>query len=159
MIKIGVISDTHGVLRDEVIEILKGCQAILHAGDINKPEIIQRLEAIAPLYIVRGNNDKGEWAEILPLFLEFELYGYQFYMTHQKKDVPKPYPKVDFIITGHSHQYAYEDEKDTIWLNPGSCGKRRFGLEISMAILEIVGGKLRIVKKQLEPPLNVVSSK
>ena len=151
MIKIGVISDTHGVLRDEVIEILQECKFILHAGDINQPEIVQRLEAIAPLYVVRGNNDKGEWADKLPMFLEMTLCGYQFYITHQKKDVPKPTPNVDFIITGHSHKYAEDYEKSTIWLNPGSCGKRRFGLEISMAILEVTEEGIKVVKKQLIP--------
>ncbi|MBP3886305.1 MAG: metallophosphoesterase family protein [Cellulosilyticum sp.] len=154
MTKIGVIADTHGLLRDEVIELLKECQVILHAGDINKPEIIETLKKIAPLYVVRGNNDKGEWAEALPKFIEERLYGYVFYMTHQKKDVPNPIPNVDFIITGHSHKYAEEDEKSPVWLNPGSCGKRRFGLEISMAILEVTDAGIKVVKKQLVPPSN-----
>lgn len=154
MIKIGVISDTHGLLREEVIALLKECQLILHGGDINKPEIIQILKEIAPLYVVRGNNDKGQWAEELPMFLEMTLYGYRFYMTHQKKDVPKSRPNVDFIITGHSHKYAVGHEKDIVWLNPGSCGKRRFGLEISMAIIEITETGFKVVKKQLVPPSN-----
>jgi len=137
MIKIGVISDTHGLLRDEVIATLQDCKLILHAGDINQPEIVERLREIAPLYVVRGNNDKGDWANEIPISLEFEIEGYRFYMAHQKKDVPKEYAHWDFIIIGHSHKYSEEKQEGTILLNPGSCGKRRFGLEISMAVLEI----------------------
>lgn len=151
MTRIGVISDTHGLLRDEVIGHLKKCQVILHAGDINKPEIIEKLEQIAPLYVVRGNNDKGEWAETLPLFLKFEIEGCQFYMTHQKKDVPKEELDVDWVIIGHSHKYLEDKKGHTNWLNPGSCGKRRFGLEISMAILEVNDNEVAVQKIILDP--------
>ena len=146
MIKIGVISDTHGLLRQEVVDYLQTCQVILHAGDINRPEVLERLREIAPLYVVRGNNDKGEWAEGLPLSLECEIEGYRFYMTHQKKDIPKEQPKVDFIIVGHSHKYLEEKKDGMIWLNPGSCGKRRFDLEISMAIIQVDGDTVEIQK-------------
>lgn len=150
MTRIGVISDTHGLLRDEVIVHLKDCKLILHAGDINKPEILQKLNEIAPVYVVRGNNDKDEWAEALPMSLAFEIEGYRFFMTHQKKDVPKILPQVDFIIIGHSHKYLEEKQGNLTWLNPGSCGKRRFGLEISMAILIIQNDKVEVQKIVLE---------
>lgn len=151
MTKIGVISDTHGLLRKEVIKHLQGCDAILHAGDINKPEILEELRQIAPLYVVRGNNDKGEWAEELPICLKFEIAHQHFFMAHQKKDVPKNLEQVDWVITGHSHKYLETHEGKVTWLNPGSCGKRRFGLEISMAIIEIENGQIVIHKLLLNP--------
>lgn len=153
MTKIGIISDTHGLLRDEVITYLQECQLILHAGDINRPEVLEKLRQIAPLYVVRGNNDKGDWAEKLPISLEFEIEGYRFFMTHQKKDVPKILSNVDFVIIGHSHKYLEQKQENQIWLNPGSCGKRRFDLEISMAILEIDLQNIAIQKIVLNPEI------
>lgn len=149
MLKIGIISDTHGLLRDEVIEYLQSCDAILHAGDINTPELVEELSQIAPLYVVRGNNDKGEWAEALPHDLKITLGGKQFYMVHQKKEVPKALEDIDVVIYGHSHQYHLEQAEDRIWLNPGSCGKRRFGLPITMAYLMIDDEKITIEKIEL----------
>lgn len=151
MFKIGIVSDTHGLLRDEVVEHLKSCHAILHAGDINTPQIIEDLSQIAPLYVVRGNNDKGQWAEALPDHLSMNLGGKNFYMVHQKKDVPKSLENVDFIIYGHSHQYNFVKEQNRIWLNPGSCGKRRFGLPITMACLVFQNEEVKIEKIELKP--------
>ncbi len=85
--KIGILSDTHDLLRPEVIDALQGCDNILHGGDISSQRILDRLEKIAPVKAVRGNND-GEWAEHLPMFLDFELGGLHIYMTHRKKDLP-----------------------------------------------------------------------
>lgn len=151
MYKIGVISDTHGLLRDEVIAHLKMCDVIFHAGDINTPEIIEVLSQIAPLYVVRGNNDKGQWADALPEHLWVELAGKTFYMVHQKKDVPKALDQVDFVIYGHSHKYNVVTEENMTWLNPGSCGKRRFGLPITMVILELENNEVKLEKIELEP--------
>ena len=133
--KIAVISDTHNLMREEVIEHFKDCDAILHAGDIAKPEIIDELEKFAPLYLVRGNADK-EWAEHIPYTLEFELYGKKFFMTHKKKDVPENV-EADVVICGHSHKYVESFENERLFLNPGSCGPRRFTQPITMAILTI----------------------
>lgn len=133
--KIAVISDTHNLLREEVIDHIRGCDAILHAGDIAKQEIIDELERLAPLYIVRGNADR-EWAEHIPYTLEFELYGKKFFMTHKKKDIPDNI-EADVIICGHSHKYAESREGDVLFLNPGSCGPRRFTQPITMALLTI----------------------
>lgn len=144
MYKIGVISDTHGLLRDEVIAHLKECQLILHGGDINKPEIITALEAIAPVKVVRGNNDKGEWAEQLPETLQFTVEGKNFFMVHNKKDMIKDKTGIDVIVYGHSHKYSCTLEGATYMLNPGSCGKRRFDLAITMAILTIDQGEIKI---------------
>ena len=86
--KIGIISDTHGLLRPEVLSALNGCEAILHAGDVCRQEILDELEKIAPVYVVRGNNDK-EWAENIPVLLDFEIAGLRVFMTHKKTDLPR----------------------------------------------------------------------
>lgn len=151
-IKVGIISDTHGLLREEVKHILQECNYIVHGGDINKQVIIDELESIAPLYIVRGNNDK-EWAEHLPNNLSFEIGSVRFYMVHDKKYVPKDLQDIDVIVFGHSHKY-YEEEKDGIlWLNPGSCGKRRFDQSISMAVMTIKMGAWKIEKIEFNPEM------
>ncbi len=139
--KIGVISDTHDLLRPEVIGALQGCGYILHGGDISSQRILDRLAQIAPVKAVRGNND-GEWAEHLPLFLDFELGGLRIYMTHKKKDLPKDLTAYDLVICGHTHQYAEvwqetAGKNRTLLFNPGSCGPRRFIQPITMAILRI----------------------
>ncbi len=139
--KAGIVSDTHDLLRPEVIEALHECDCILHGGDISSPQILARLEKIAPVKAVRGNNDK-EWAEHLPMFLDFELGGLHIYMTHRKRDLPRDLTPYDLVIYGHSHQYAsvWQDavgKRRTLLLNPGSCGPRRFIQPITMAILII----------------------
>ena len=101
--KIGILSDTHNMLRPEVLEALQGCDLILHAGDIAKPEILDKLRQIAPIKVVRGNNDRA-WAEDLPMQLAFELEGYRFFMTHKKRDIPADVD-ADIVIFGHSHKY------------------------------------------------------
>ena len=138
--RIGILSDTHDLLRQEVTDVLQGCDCILHAGDISSRRILDRLEQIAPVKAVRGNNDK-EWAEDLPLFLDFELAGLRIYMTHRKKDLPQDLAAYDLVVCGHSHQYAsvwqeFPGGKRTLLFNPGSCGPRRFVQPITMAILE-----------------------
>ena len=139
--KIGILSDTHDLLRQEVIQCLRGCDCILHGGDISSRKVLDQLTQIAPVKVVRGNNDK-DWAEDLPLFLDFELAGLRFYMTHKKKDLPKDLSAYDLVIYGHSHQYAEAwlppaGTHRTLLLNPGSCGPRRFHQPITMAIMEI----------------------
>ena len=142
--KIGVLSDTHDLLRQDVTDALQGCDAILHAGDISSRRILDRLEEIAPVKAVRGNND-GEWADDLPLFLDFSLGGLRIFMTHKKKDLPKDLTGYDLVICGHTHRYASvwqepAGRKRTLLLNPGSCGPRRFTQPITMAILRIDEG-------------------
>ena len=135
MHKIAVISDTHNLLRPEVLSVLEGCEAILHAGDISTPEIYDRLQNIRTIYAVRGNNDRN-WASEIPLVLQFELYGIQICMTHIKRNIPKEH-NADLVIYGHSHRYSCSRERDTVYLNPGSCGPRRFNQEITMAVLKL----------------------
>lgn len=142
--KIAIISDTHNLLRPEVTERIRGADCILHGGDISSKEILDRLEAIAPVRVVRGNNDK-EWAGHLPEFLDFELAGIHFYMTHKKKDLPNDLSPYDLVVVGHSHQYSetwkeWPDGRKTLILNPGSCGPRRFFQAITMALLAVDDG-------------------
>lgn len=136
--KIAVLSDTHGLLRPEVTEILHDCDGAIHAGDINSREILNQIWDASgrnkPFYVVRGNNDKA-WAMDLPLTMEFTLGGTHFFLVHNKKDVPANQKDTQIIICGHSHKYLEEEKDGRLWLNPGSCGKRRFYQEITMAIL------------------------
>ena len=143
--KLAILSDTHGLLRPEVLEYLKDVDAILHGGDINKPGIIDELRQYAPLYIVRGNNDK-EWAEAIPHDLTVTLGGVTFYMVHNKKEVPADLSGVDAVVFGHSHKYVQEEKDGVLWLNPGSCGPRRFHQEITMMMVEIADGHIQVTK-------------
>lgn len=136
MPKLAILSDTHGLLRPEVLTILRACDVILHGGDINKREIINELQSIAPTYVVQGNNDAA-WSMDLPLHREMELFGLHIYMTHKKKDLPKDLSDFDLVIYGHSHKYEERSEGETVLLNPGSCGPRRFDQEITMAVVEM----------------------
>ena len=139
--KIGIISDTHSLLRPEVSSVLSGTDAILHAGDIGNRQILNQLQSIAPVHAVQGNADTG-WAEDLPSFLDFELAGLRFYITHKKKDLPKDLSLYDLVVVGHSHQYAEKwlppvQGNRTLLFNPGSCGPRRFYQPITIAIMII----------------------
>ena len=148
--RIAVLSDTHGLLRPEVLSAISGCDAIIHGGDINKPEIIERLQEIAPVYVVRGNNDK-EWAEHIPATLTFQIEDCRFFLVHNKKEVPKILTGIDAVIFGHSHKYFAQTIDGRLWLNPGSCGKRRFDQEITLAILTVDGSSLSVEKIVIQP--------
>ena len=147
--KLAILSDTHNLLRPQVLEALRGVDAILHGGDISKQEILDRLEEFAPVCVVRGNNDK-EWAEHLPHDRTLTLDGVTFYMVHKKAEVPKGLTGVDVILYGHSHKYSEEVKDGVLWLNPGSCGPRRFHQDITMAIMDIENGSYT-VEKLLSP--------
>lgn len=152
MKKIGVVSDTHGMLRKEVMDALKGCDAILHGGDINKQEILDALAEIAPVYVVRGNNDKG-WAEHIPEYLQIELFGIRIYMVHNKKHLPEYLPDTELIIYGHSHKYEERKAQGKVYLNPGSCGPRMFHQEITLAVIRVEdSGKFQIEKLCIPHP-------
>ena len=142
---IAILSDTHGLLRPEVVEYLKTADAILHAWDINRQDIVDQLRQYAPLYIVQGNNDK-EWAEPIPHDLTVTLGGVSFYMVHNKKEVPADLPGIDAVVFGHSHKYFQEEKDGILWLNPGSCGHRRFHQEITMMMAEADNGTLQVEK-------------
>ena len=143
--KLAILSDTHGLLRPQVLVHLKNADAILHGGDINKQSVVDELRQYAPLYVVRGNNDK-EWAEEIPHDLTIALGGVTFYMVHNKKELPAKLDGVDVVVFGHSHKYVQEEKEGLLWLNPGSCGPRRFHQEITMMMAEVGEGKIRVEK-------------
>ena len=143
--KLAILSDTHGLLRPEVMEQLRNADVILHAGDLHKPEIVEKLRQYAPLHVVRGNNDRN-WAEHLPHHLTVTLGGLTFRMVHNPKELPPNLDGVDVVVFGHTHQYVQEERKGILWLNPGSCGPRRFHREITMMAAELTDGQLRVEK-------------
>lgn len=143
--KLAILSDTHGLLWPEVVEHLKTADAILHGGDINKQAIVDELRQYAPLYIVRGNNDWG-WAEDIPHDLTVTLDGVTFCMVHNRKELPLNLAGVDVVVFGHSHKYVEEEKEGILWLNPGSCGPRRFHQEITMMMAELTDGKIHVEK-------------
>lgn len=143
--KIGIISDTHGLLRLEVLEILKTCDCILHAGDVTRPELLDELRCLASIYVVRGNND-GEWAAGIAKTLPFRIEGVEFFMTHNKKDVAWELGSTQVVIFGHTHSYFEKTIDGRLWLNPGSCGRSRFGQDISMAVMTVENGTYHVDK-------------
>ena len=145
MKRVIVLSDTHGLLRPEVLEYLSQADVIIHGGDINTRAIVDKLREYAPLYIVRGNNDK-EWAEGLPQSLTFTIGGVRFFLVHNRKDVPSDLSDTDVVVYGHSHKYACEERNGVLWLNPGSCGRRRFDQEITFAVMTVDGGHFQVEK-------------
>ncbi len=208
--RIGVISDTHGILRPETAEILKTCEIILHAGDVGKPEVLRQLRDIRDTYAVRGNVDSGrirefyareterrkcaedvkicakefedsraggfevqaggfeakaggfearadkfeagraELLEHLPEELEIELFGFRIYMIHDKKQIRKDLSGVDLIICGHSHKYEVGRLENTVCLNPGSCGPRRFRLPVTMMLLTLYPAEHRLETERID---------
>ena len=147
--KIGVVSDTHGLLRPEVAAVLEGCAVILHGGDIGGQDILDALGELAPVYPVRGNNDWGPWGESIPLTRELELGGLRICMAHMKRDLPGDLTSYDLVITGHTHKYAESRQGKTLLLNPGSCGPRRFGQPITFALLEVTEKGIAVQKADI----------
>lgn len=136
---IGVISDTHGLLREEVYSIFKDCSLIIHAGDIGNPQILKELNTLAPIVAVRGNVDKGEWALGIPLTQDVKVERVNIHILHNIRELkfdPKN-NKYDIIISGHSHKAKIEKLDGVLYLNPGSAGPRRFNLPITVGLIEI----------------------
>lgn len=148
-VKVGVISDTHGRLRPEVAEHLRGCDCILHAGDVDRQEILDRLDEIAPVCAVRGNNDWGHWARRLPKSRTVELGGVKFFLIHNRQDAPWQLGDAQVVVFGHSHVYLEERLEGRLWLNPGSCAWPRLGTAASMALVTVDGGEVRVEKVSL----------
>ncbi len=147
-IRVAVISDTHGLLRREVVARLQGCSHILHAGDIIRESDLDELALYGSLYAVRGNNDTWlPWAKNLAGFLRFQIGGVRFLMTHDRWDVPHDLAGIDAVICGHTHRYSEEWTDGRLWLNPGSCGRSRFGSGVTMALLTIRDGKIAAVNR------------
>ncbi|MCM0083008.1 metallophosphatase family protein [Geomonas sp. Red32] len=141
---IGVISDTHGLLRPEAVEALRGVELIVHAGDIGKPEVVEQLQELAPVVAVRGNVDNGAWAEPFPFVQRVKIGEVSVLMIHNLKELPLRAPGESgrVIVYGHSHKAVNGDKDGALYLNPGSAGKRRFGLPVTVALLKIEGGKV-----------------
>lgn len=142
MTRIGLISDTHGLLRPDAIERLRGCAHIVHAGDICDPSVLEALGAIAPVTAVRGNNDVGGWARALERSVTVELAGVWLHVVHDLADVlPATLdPRVRVVVTGHSHKPLVAERAGRLWINPGSAGPRRFTLPISLGELRVADG-------------------
>jgi putative phosphoesterase len=162
---IGIISDTHGLVRPEALRALKGVEMILHAGDIGKQEVLDALKGIAPVVAVRGNNDKGEWARSIPETAVVKVGKVSIYMLHdlkeirhhlkvvgqQLKEIKHQSKEIDVgpsgagfrvVVSGHSHKPSVTDERGVLYVNPGSAGPRRFTLPVSLAHLHIRGEKV-----------------
>lgn len=150
-LKIGVISDTHDLLRAQAVAALHGVDHILHAGDICGSAVLRGLGDIARVDAVRGNNDRGEWAAALPDSAALEFDGVAVYMLHDLSQLDLDPAAAGFrvVISGHSHRPLVETRNDVIYLNPGSAGPRRFNLPVALALLEISNGEVRAELKML----------
>jgi putative phosphoesterase len=151
-IRIGLISDTHGLLRPEARDALKGVDRIIHAGDICKPEVLEQLAQIAPVVAVRGNNDKGAWAESLNEAVTMDVAGVKIHVIHDLHELPSE-PQVagiQVVVSGHSHKPTIRMERGVLFVNPGSAGPRRFKLPISLGFLEIEDGVPKARLQMLE---------
>ena len=142
---IGVISDTHGLVRPEALAALRGSDLIVHAGDVGKPEVLEALSELAPLVAIRGNNDRGPWAEALATAEVVELDGTFLYLVHDvaELDLDPAAAELAAVISGHSHRPSAETRDGVLYLNPGSAGPRRFRLPISLARLSLYDGVLQ----------------
>ena len=144
--KIGLISDTHGLLREQALRALAGADRIIHAGDVGTPEILESLRQIAPVIAVRGNIDTAPWANTLPVTAVVETSGPTIYVLHDLHQLDlKPAP-VGFgiVISGHSHKHGREERDGVLYINPGSAGPRRFNLPVTLAWLYLEGLPWRV---------------
>ena len=141
---VGAISDTHGLVRPEALEALKGSELIIHAGDVGGPEVLEALGRVAPVVAVRGNNDRGEWAEALPAYEALEVGGAFVYVLHDLKELDISPAAAGFrvVVSGHSHKPLAEERRGVLYLNPGSAGPRRFKLPVTLARLKLTGDEV-----------------
>jgi hypothetical protein len=143
-VTIGVISDTHGLLRPQAVEALRGSDRILHAGDVGAPEILEALKQIAPVIAIRGNVDTAPWATTLPLTEVLEVNGVSIYMLHDLAQLDLKPQAAGFrvVVYGHSHKPKIEEKNGVLYFNPGSAGPRRFSLPVSVGKLTVTAGQL-----------------
>ena len=151
-LRVGLLSDTHGLLRPEARAFVMGCDYILHGGDVGSPDILEQLAAIAPVFAVRGNNDKGAWAMRLR---ETELIrvGHVFvYIIHniEELDIDPVAAQVRVVVSGHSHKPMIEERDGVLFVNPGSCGRRRFKLPVSVGEILVSGSEVKARTVELE---------
>ncbi len=142
---VGVIADTHGLIRPQALAALAGSDLIIHAGDVGTPEVLDALRAIAPVHAVRGNVDRGSWAARLPMTARVEAGGHRIYVLHIVDELDLDPPSAGFaaVIFGHSHKPSLQTRDGVLWLNPGSAGPRRFDLPVSLARVRVEAGGLR----------------
>jgi len=143
-IRIGLISDTHGLVRDEAVAVLKGCQHILHAGDIDEPDVLVKLRKLAPVTVVRGNNDRGSWANAIPVYDVVEFGPISVYLRHDELelDIDPRAAGFQVMMFGHSHKPRVENRDGVLFVNPGSAGPRRFKLPVAVGELLITGDQV-----------------
>jgi putative phosphoesterase len=136
---IGLISDTHGLLREEAVRALRGAELIVHAGDVGKPEIIEALRRLAPVVAVRGNVDKGDWALALPATAVAEAGPVKMYVLHDVNELDMEPTAADFdvVVSGHSHKFGRSERSGVLYINPGSAGPKRFQLPVTIARLNL----------------------
>lgn len=142
--RVGLISDTHGLLRPQALDALRGCERILHGGDIGNSDILQQLRAIAPVTVVRGNNDNGPWAEAIEESVTIELAGVRIHLVHDVNElmVDPVAGGIAVVVCGHSHKPQVEERHGVLYVNPGSAGLRRFKLPVSVGELVVARGKV-----------------
>ena len=143
-VTIGVVSDTHGLLRPQAAEALRGSDRILHAGDVGAPEILEALKQIAPVIAIRGNVDTAPWATTLPLTEVLEVNGVSIYMLHDLAQLDLKPQAAGFrvVVYGHSHKPKTEEKNGVLYFNPGSAGPRRFSLPVSVGRLTVTAGRV-----------------
>jgi len=147
-VNIAVLSDTHGMLRREVVAEIRDCTHIIHAGDIVKETDLDELRLYGLIYAVRGNNDLWQpGLRDLAGILRFQIAGVSFLVTHDRYDVPRDLDGVQAVIFGHSHRYSEEWTDGRLWLNPGSCGYARFGGDVTIAKMKVQDGKILNVRR------------
>jgi uncharacterized protein len=142
---LGVISDTHGLLRPQAVQALRGVDRIIHAGDVGDPQVLAALESIAPVAAVRGNNDRGGWAQALPHTQLVDAAGSLIYVIHDvaELDLDPAAAGIRVVVAGHSHRPDQHERDGVLWFNPGSAGPRRFKLPIALGRLIIEDGAVR----------------
>ncbi len=152
--RIGLISDTHGLLRPQALDFLRGSDHILHAGDVVGADIIDQLAGLAPLTAVRGNNDHGDWAQALPESVTLALGGVTIHMLHDLKElaIDPAAQGVRVVVTGHSHKPACEERGGVLYVNPGAAGRRRFTLPVSVGELLVDDGRVKVRLVTLDVP-------
>jgi len=150
---LGLISDTHGLLRPEAVRALKGSLAILHAGDVGDPAILSELSAVAPLFAVRGNVDTGSWADALPASLSLDQAGVRIYLRHDLSHLDLEPQAAGFrmVVSGHTHKPAARWEGEVLYVNPGSSGPRRFDLPVCLARIDLLRAPWKVDFVELSP--------
>jgi len=155
MARVGIISDTHGLLRPEATEFLRGSDFLVHGGDIGHADTLKDLASLAPVTAVRGNNDKGSWAETLAHSEVLQVEGVFIYVVHDIKELDLDPRAGGFhvVVSGHSHKPSVETRDGVVYVNPGSAGPRRFKLPIAVADLAVRGRSVRarVVELEIQP--------